>query len=66
MVDKIVEQATETTNRPLFAEGLNRETWLAIAGILRLCLRMPDMGTTGASKLATTTTAPRRSGSSSG
>jgi putative DNA methylase len=51
VVDEIVEQAAETANGLLVPEGLDRETWHAIAGIQRFCLRMLDMETTGASKL---------------
>jgi putative DNA methylase len=51
VVDEIVEQAAETANSLLVPEGLERETWHAIAGIQRFYLRMLDMETTGASKL---------------
>jgi putative DNA methylase len=51
VVDEIVEQAAETANSLLVPEGLDRETWHAIAGIQRFYLRMLDMETTGASKL---------------
>jgi putative DNA methylase len=51
VVDEIVEQAAETANGLLVPEGLERETWHAIAGIQRFYLRMLDMETTGASKL---------------
>jgi len=51
VVAEIVEQAAETANGLLVPEGLERETWHAIAGIQRFYLRMLDMETTGASKL---------------
>jgi putative DNA methylase len=51
VVDEIVEQAAETANSLLVPEGLERETWAAIAGIQRFYLRMLDMETTGASRL---------------
>jgi putative DNA methylase len=51
VVDEIVEQAAETANGLLVPEGLDRETWHAIAGIQRFYLRMLDMETMGASKL---------------
>ena len=51
VVDEIVEQAAETANGLLVPEGLERETWHAIAGIRLFYLRMLDMETTGASKL---------------
>ena len=51
VVDEIVEQAAETANGLLVPDGLDRETWHAIAGIQRFYLRMLDMETTGASKL---------------
>jgi putative DNA methylase len=51
VVDEIVEQAAETANSLLVPEGLDRETWHAIAGIQRFYLRMLDMETASASKL---------------
>jgi putative DNA methylase len=51
VVDEIVERAAETANGLLVPEGLDRETWHAIAGIQRFYLRMLDMETAGASKL---------------
>lgn len=51
VVDEIVQQSAETANSLLVPDGLDRETWHAIAGIQRFYLRMLDMETTGASKL---------------
>jgi len=51
LVGEIVEQAAETANSLMVPEGLDRETWHAIAGIQRFYLRMLDMETTAASKL---------------